>query len=306
MYRFLVSSVIFGFSFFCFSQESSRAQEWSLQHDNDIFNGSDRYYTMGSFIHYRTQVSRFFLFREKKEQEKQLNFTLGQQGYTPDEYEEADTSLYDYPFSGWLFVRAKAVAASERRLWSLGVEAGVTGKPSLAEALQTWYHRTVGIAETPTWQDQIPFGVHFNIMGSYVYEMKLPVNKPLYLDIMVNASAGTKDVFAEPGLLLSFGKRSPLHKTALHNMIGEGDRELFGFVGYAYRQVVHNTLIEGDFILDNAPFTLDVNRGLAIFRAGMVWRHRRNTYRIEYRHNSPETLRALRHDFIQFIFARRF
>jgi len=255
----------------------------AIKHDNDFFLGStDRYYSFGNFIEYRRKLSSDFIFKKRDDDVLQVNFLLSQQGYTPDELDEVETEVFDYPFSGWLSLAAELVKASEKHKVALKLEAGVTGDASLAGQLQQWYHEFTGIGDVPTWVAQIPGAFLVNVQGNYTREFSLSKKQTTFLSFLTNGSLGTKDIFLEQEALFSFGRRNQLNNSALYNIIREGAPELYGYFGVSYRYVAHNLLIEGSLFNDNTPFVLDANNNLFKLRLGGSFRLFQNVIKIEH------------------------
>lgn len=297
---------------FFFSLQSVFAQEEpknsiAIRHDNDFFLGStDRYYSFGNFIDYRRKLFSDFIFRKKDSNSLQLNFSLSQQGFTPDEQDEVDVEVFDYPFSGWLSLSSEIVTATEINAIKLKLELGVTGNASLAGQLQQWYHDFLNIGDRPTWVAQIPDAFLVNVQGNYTREFALSENKKTFLSFLTNGSLGTKDIFLEQEVLFSFGKRHRLYKSALYNFIGNRKPEIYGYAALGYRYVAHNLLIEGSLFNNNAPFTLDAKNNLFKARFGGSFRLSRNIIKIEYQFNTAETSLSRSHNFLSIVFERNF
>lgn len=83
--------------------------------------------------------------------------TLGQEIYTPDFIFERDPESHDRPFAGLLYVAAAAVRLAPDRSSTLGIQVGVTGKPSFAAPFHRWFHRFLDKHEPMGWEHQIPF-----------------------------------------------------------------------------------------------------------------------------------------------------
>ena len=290
-----------------FAQEKEYKNAIAVKHDNDFFiAGSDRYYSFGNFFAYKRKLSSDFIFKKKDNNTLQINFLLSQQGYTPDEQDEFEIEVFDYPFSGWLSVASEIVTATQKNGVKLKLEAGVTGDASLAGNLQRWYHSFLGIGDEPTWVGQIPGAFLINVQGKYIKEFSLAEKQNTFLSFLSNGSLGLKDIFLEQEILFSLGKRNRLNKTALYDFIGNGKPEIYVYAGVSYRYVAHNLLIEGSLFNDDAPFTLDANNDLFKFRMGGSFSLGRSRIKIEYQYNTAETELSNEHDFMSFTFERSF
>ncbi|WP_340199918.1 lipid A-modifier LpxR family protein [Ascidiimonas sp. W6] len=296
---FLVFSVVF-------SQETNFDQQFSLQHDNDVLTGSDRYYSMGLFFRYKRELNSTFIFPKPISGKLQLNLMLSMKGYTPDKIDENDSSLFDHPYAGWLYIEGAVVSVKRNQLITIGLQLGITGKPSLAGELQRWYHRFAGIDSKPNWSEQISPELMTNVIFRYVVDIPLGTIPAVFISLNNKAALGTKDIFTEPGILLSVGRRSNLRTSSLFGMIGNSASENYLYLGTSYRFVVHNSLIEGSWLNNNAPFTLHPEKGRHRIIGGISLHKRHSTYKIEYNYISRPTPQAGNHDFMKFIFEYNF
>lgn len=83
-------------------------------------------------------------------------FELGQKMFTPY-LDGAEPVPGERPFAGWLYVAATGRIEAPRVRRSMGLEVGVTGKPSLAQWVQERFHHLAGFWEPEGWDNQIPF-----------------------------------------------------------------------------------------------------------------------------------------------------
>lgn len=81
---------------------------------------------------------------------------VGQKIYTPRR-DAPEPLPGERPYAGWLYANATARVLSRTRERSLGVELGVTGPPSLAEAVQTSFHEAAEYWEPRGWRNQLRF-----------------------------------------------------------------------------------------------------------------------------------------------------
>ncbi|HYR11144.1 MAG TPA: lipid A-modifier LpxR family protein, partial [Longimicrobium sp.] len=83
-------------------------------------------------------------------------FEAGQRLYGPrqDSYEPMAGQR---PYAGWLYAAATGRVVNGDTRHSVGVEAGVTGSPSLGEPVMETYHRVAGFWEPVGWRHQLAF-----------------------------------------------------------------------------------------------------------------------------------------------------
>lgn len=81
---------------------------------------------------------------------------LGQEIYTP--LRDGPTPVPgERPYAGWLYASGTARVLRWRSERTVGVELGVTGPPSLAEAVQTGFHDALGLWRPTGWDHQLAF-----------------------------------------------------------------------------------------------------------------------------------------------------
>lgn len=303
-YRYILLFVIGIISQTTVGQESYNKQI-RIQHDNDFPFGIDRLYTAGSFGTYSHILAGDFLFKRDSINPIQLDFTFGQETYTPRELFERDFDLFERPYAGYLFVSGKTTQVRRNHLWSLQGEIGVTGSISLAETLQVAYHELIN-EFIPVWEGQIANGLHINARGTYIKDVE--IKKPgrfTFFSLKSTLALGTRSIFAKQEALLFLGNRASLGQSSAFNRIGTV-KEFYGFVGVGGTYVVHNAVIEGHLFGDNSPFTLDPVSFLFNFQSGITYRKNRNTFQLIYNFQSPETRREGRLQYASFVIARKF
>lgn len=83
-------------------------------------------------------------------------FEVGQEIYTP-RHDAAEPLPGERLYAGWLYASATAERVRGRGARSLSIGVGVTGRPSLAEPVQTTLHRIAGYRAPLGWRHQLPF-----------------------------------------------------------------------------------------------------------------------------------------------------
>lgn len=81
---------------------------------------------------------------------------VGQEIYTPRR-DGPEPVPGERPYAGWLYAAGTARVLDRRAERTLGVEVGVTGPPSLAEAVQTGFHEAAGLWQPVGWDNQLAF-----------------------------------------------------------------------------------------------------------------------------------------------------
>jgi hypothetical protein len=139
--------------------------------ENDLFAGTDRYYTNGAKLSWSSpDLSEYrdspyaspFLplfdllpYINEAAYQKNLVFAIGQSIYTPDNTESYDLSRNDRPYAGWLYVGVGAVWKNERVRNSLILDVGLVGSYSYAQETQRYIHDARGFDHPNGWDNQL-------------------------------------------------------------------------------------------------------------------------------------------------------
>ncbi|MEX0730532.1 MAG: lipid A deacylase LpxR family protein [Aquisalimonadaceae bacterium] len=136
----------------------------TLEYENDIFGGEDRYYTNGARLtwmspddHVPTWVKRgaallpFFAVQG----ELTLSYSLGQNIYTPNDIRVDDPPENDRPYAGWLYLTVGLGSETDYRVDRLQLSVGVVGPASLADRTQRFVHDAMGAKMPAAWDSQL-------------------------------------------------------------------------------------------------------------------------------------------------------
>ena len=126
---------------FAFNTFILNAQKYvSINVDNDLYLGTDRYYSSGIFIEYG-KISTPRTVNNKSKGFTSIQWTLGQEITTPSYRYSKEITKLDYPYNGWLYIQFKK--ENFKSLWSgfsYGFQFGTTGsEESLAKQMQNFY-----------------------------------------------------------------------------------------------------------------------------------------------------------------------
>ncbi|HEY0836675.1 MAG TPA: lipid A deacylase LpxR family protein [Azospirillum sp.] len=134
--------------------------------DNDLFSGSDRYYTNGVQFYYlsraRPELGVMDWLADRvpgglpEPAARRYGFALGQNIYTPEDTRRRELIRDDRPYAGWLYGRLSLLSEAPRRVDRIDIDLGVVGPASLAEPTQKAVHRVVPGAVWPEgWRNQL-------------------------------------------------------------------------------------------------------------------------------------------------------
>jgi len=138
---------------------------FTITTDNDayLFTSKDGYYTNGIFF----QFSKAF---DKKNLKIIKRIEVGQALYNSRDRLSIIRQLEDAdrPYCGYLFTKyTREKFINSNQLLGYDIEAGVTGKWSLGEQFQSWYHGNIGVNNFKYWAMQIPNSFGMNVTVKY-------------------------------------------------------------------------------------------------------------------------------------------
>lgn len=288
------------------TQPEERVYKYSLElrHDNDFPVFTDRYYTTGNFIGWRTKLAP----GKDSTEQKQYNIFVVQQLYTPADIIETDIKKFDRPFAGFLGLSNGLTITNSRRLLDLSVLIGVSGPPSGGAAIQEAFHSAPAVSSRiPTWLGQLRTSAFGNIYGSYTREWQWEPNPfSVHFALSPSAALGNKDIYGQQEAAFFFGRRSSLQKTSAYQQIGDLEKEFFFAVRVAYRYIFHDAMQEGDFIGDSSPFLIKPHRNRFIYNFEMNGRIKRHNFMVAYNYATPENRRAFPHLYVTLSITRAF
>lgn len=274
-----------------------------LRHDNDFFFATDRYYSSGLFLKFRTQLPK----TNSGVRKEQLSFSLSQEVYTPSQTQSTNSEIFDVPYAGFSGFTTTWSSASKSDLIQTSLLLGIAGLNSGAGGFQRWYHRALGIRNSPLWVEEIANSLHLNLYFNYTKEWQI-VQGPfgVRFAFQPNFALGTKDIYVEPETILYIGKRNQTNASIAYNRIGTTNREIYVAMRFAYRRVFNNGLIEGNLLGDNSPRTKDPKNSLFRFGFDFYNRVKKNDYKIGIHFNSQETPQSQSHKFVSLAYGFQF
>lgn len=265
----------------------SFSHEAGLQTDDDsyLLQGSDRYYTDGTFIYYR-QALKVKNNGNTALINKVLGFETGQKLFTPLSGSIAvngvdQPSLIDRPFASYLYVGStlNLLFKDESNL-KLGVQAGIVGPDALGRQAQDFIHDNFGFYHPSGWEYQINNSFVINLSAEYNKLMA----RASWIDISASGyvSLGNGFTGASVGPLVRLGNFNQLfHSASTQSTAIKSEAvaplhqyELFFYYKPLFNYVAYDATIQGslfghspdsrEITLDKEPFVFSQEFGLAI------------------------------------------
>ncbi len=290
-------------TFICTAQRSFEPEVYDhqleLRHDNDFFTLTDRYYSSGLFLTYRTVLKKGVFGAQE-----QLSLRLGQEVHTPSQTQSTNSSLFDIPYAGFTGLWGNWSMAKNNVLFDIGTLVGLVGNNSGAGGFQRWYHRAVAISDSPLWIDELNNSFHLNFYATYTKEWELAPNPfGVRFAFQPKLAMGSRDIFGETEAIFHFGRRNAIGESIAYQRLGNNEREIYFSFHFGYRQVLYNGFIEGNLFGDSSPVTRTPENSVVLLGFDFNHRFDQNDYRFGIRWQSSETADAKSHIYIQLSYA---
>ena len=284
---FLKLIVLFLSFNFCYSQN-----QINLDVDNDLyFDSRDMYYSIGIFVSFsslkNTDDKIFF-----------NHFKIGQLIYTPSSRYEINPNLYDYPYSGYLFLElSKQNQISENSSFTFGGNIGITGDASLAKGMQNLYHDLVLDLPHLAWNSQMPQEFQINLVANYFKGFKIEDN--VNITTKLYSKIGTYQIMTGVNFGLLIGD---INWTGFSdNLINNSKNKLSFYLGTHQEYYFHDYKLEGSLFNEDAPLTMTSNKYRNTIEVGLKKKFRNLQILTTFNSMSKDTekQRTLRHPFLK-------
>lgn len=272
--------------------------------ENDLFAGTDRYYTNGTKISYTSEnfiavedaPNLLFLrpvllaipyFNDRAFQ-KDIGISLGQNIYTPDNTETAERIPNDRPYAGWAYLGFSVDRKNQFQRDSFGINIGMVGSASYSEETQRLIHEARGFAVPQGWDNQL--SNELGIVATWQRTWRwphVPSRKGVDFEILpsVGAALGNVAIYASVGSEVRFGLHLPddfgtptiqAASTTESALSGPAaaprsrfDLGLYVFGRAEARLVGHNIFLDGNTFQDSQsvnhkPLVGDISVGAAL------------------------------------------
>ena len=284
---FLKLIVLFISFNFCYSQN-----QINLDVDNDLyFDSRDMYYSSGIFVSFsslkNTDDKIFF-----------NHFKIGQLIYTPSSRYEINPNLYDYPYSGYLFLElSKQKQISENSSFTFGGNIGITGDASLAKGMQNLYHHLVLALPHLAWNSQMPQEFQINLVANYFKGFKIEDN--VNITTKLYSKIGTYQIMTGVNFGILIGD---INWTGFSdNLINNSKNKLSFYLGTHQEYYFHDYKLEGSLFNEDAPLTMTSNKYRNTIEVGLKKKFRNLQVLTTFNSMSKDTemQRTSRHPYLK-------
>ena len=234
-----------------------------LTEENDAFSGSDDQYTQGLELKYLTSPKN------------SVRYGYGARNliYTPRNISIEEDQPDERPWAGVSALFVERWKREHDFIWLVEVSAGMVGKYSYSDEIQTWFHELCDFKTPRGWDNQIPDEFFVNLGGeSYTPVGSLSVGHfSADLTMRLGGQFGTAFINADAGVLARAGFGVPEdYKTGLVKPT-DSDIELSAYVfcELTGRVVLHNVTLGGSLWQDGpkremVPLVSEARTGVAV------------------------------------------
>lgn len=263
---------------------------FTITYENDLFAGTDRYYTSGFQVAWRSPsynppnwlawaTRGGVLFPENGTPRWGLAF--GQNIFTPDDTTRTNPDPLDRPYAGWLYGAINLTSYNRTEYGSLELQIGVVGPSALGEQTQNNVHDFLNIDRAYGWDHQIKDEPGMNLVLTRQWRLN---TDPVWNDVSVGivptvvASVGNVQTYASAGMIVRMGNdleadfgpprmRPSLSGSAFYQPSGRWG--WYVFAGLEGRVVAHDIFLDGNTwrdsrSVDKETFVGDALGGVAI------------------------------------------
>ncbi len=281
--------------------------QFELRQDNDFLHFTDRYYSTGSFLGLHRWLPLTPKQLEQK-QTRQYSFVLYQEIFTPTDLLTDKTKFMDRPYAGFIGLNNGLTVTQGFHLNRFNFVLGMAGPYSGSETVQSAFHNSATVdSKIATWDSQIDNSFHLGAYYEYVREWQWQAQPfAVFFALNPKAALGTKDTYIEQDAVFYFGRRSSLQKTMAYGQLLGRKTELFFSTRFGYRYVLHDAMLEGNWLGDNSVFTVDPYPMMYFFNVGFFWRYKRNDIYLKYHYESARNRTAEPHLYVSLSYSRRY
>ncbi|WP_439578364.1 lipid A deacylase LpxR family protein [Elioraea sp.] len=193
----------------------------NLTVENDLFGRTDKYYTSGFQLSWRSAsadppvwlawmselATPFF----PPGGTPRWGLALGQNIYTPADTLARNPDLRDRPYAGWLYGAFTLISYTERTLGTFEVQFGVVGPAALGEQVQNNVHDLINVDRALGWKTQLKDEPGINVILNRQWRINQPLRaddpRGLALGLVpsLTVSLGNVQTYGSVGLMLRVG-----------------------------------------------------------------------------------------------------
>lgn len=232
-----------------------------FNYENDVFSGSDIYYTQGMHLELvapwvkRFPISRLLI----KPDFGYVRYAISVEhnGYTPTSISDESILYGDRPFTACLFLKTAVYAVDpiKRRRWSTSISLGVMGQAAGGEEMQVGIHKALNNITPHGWANQIHNDVILNYQADYEHQL-IRVNRAFSIDIDGMARLGTlSDKISAGGTIMAGYFDDPFSG----NVASGRNFRIYAYEHPEVDFVGYDATLQGGLFNRSSPYTISSN-----------------------------------------------
>ncbi len=266
--------------------------------ENDMFGGSDRYYTNGFQFAYRSPSadlpSPLDWFNQRLDWlmgpgTLRWGWAFGQSIYTPQDTERVRPDPRDRPYAAYLYGALSLTRVSERSSNLFELQAGVVGPSALGEFVQNNYHDAINIPQTNGWHSQLKDEPAITALYERRWRVPLGTIGGVEAEVIpaVSVSLGNVQTYGGFGAVARFGEGldadygPPRFRPALAGSTWIQPRQDLGwyvFAGLDGRAMARDIFLDGNIWRDSRSVDKRILVGDLQAGVALLWRGIRLSY----------------------------
>ncbi len=230
-----------------------------LHYDNDLFTGTDYYYTQGYALEVINPALRknplTQLLIKRKRSQTQYGLTFEHTGFTPTSIQSNAIRVGDRPFAAAILLKSSGTSTDTlRRVRIVSVlSTGVMGPVALGSEIQTALHRLTNGIEPHGWQYQIQNDVILNYTFSYEKQL-YAYRHALSVSALGQAQVGTFSDRLQTGVVVMAGWfNSPFGPTSNRSRLPV---QLYVYAQPIVSLVGYDATLQGGLFNRSSPYVI--------------------------------------------------
>jgi len=259
---------------------------FTLQYDNDLFSGTDRYYTQGIFLKLidpfikRSPLS-YALIRADKNALNYFGVSLQQNVYTPIDIRHQGIFYGERPYTALLFLSHNLISinAEKKILFETQIDLGIIGPNAKGAEEQKFIHKKTNNLQPLGWEYQLSQDLILNY--NFKFEKGFFISKNF--ELMGSGFARLGTLYADAGF--GFQTRLGILNPFFNNLGLEKSTttrknkfKIFAVLKAKASTVGYNASLQGGFINRSSIYKLqdkDISRLVGQFSCGIVLLYKR-------------------------------
>jgi hypothetical protein len=266
---------------------------WTFKLDNDLFGGTDQFYTAGwqfswrspdyappRMIRWLTDLGLLLL----PNGTPRWGLSFGQQIFTPEDTLLTNPDPNDRPYAAYLYGALTVSSYTDTTYGAIELQLGVVGPSALGEQVQNNLHDFLRIDRAYGWdyqlKDEPAFNLGYTRLWRYNYRFNRADPEGLQYGIVpgISGAIGNVDAYASAGFMVRFGRNldadfgPPRIRPSLAGsgyFDPRGQSGWYVFAGVEGRAIAHDIFLDGNTWRESR--SVDKKNAVADFTLGAAY-----------------------------------